>query len=369
MARIPAVDPAVARARAVVGLYGDPAVSWSIAVDVLLTSPLAAATLERRGAELVAAHPTLGAAPHVDTFSPPGSAATLARLLDTPYDGHASLLRIAASQDGSRLVLAAHHGAVDGLGLLAALGHLLDDDVASTAHGIGARAARVGFVRSSATRLVEAAFRPPARLAATAMATAADTISLAETAPGDVTARLDLALTAASTARSVTAAALVFEAWNRARGARSDRCVVAVGASRRDGNRATPDRDTAYLRLRLPSSATTQEVARLLAVTAPEPTFPERQVGRWAAPVRAALRNRLGSSLLVSNLGLVDGPTMIGRLAFYPAAAGPRAFAVGVASTASYTTVTVRLPRADFTTEAAAELCTAVAARLTQPAD
>ena len=70
-----------------------------------------------------------------------------------------------------------------------------------------------------------------------------------------------------------------------------------------------------------------------------------------------------GRTLLVSNLGRLDGGALE-SVAFYLAAAGPRALAVGLASTATTTTVTVRPPLADFTCGDAAALCVAIARHL-----
>ncbi|MGH3739663.1 MAG: hypothetical protein ACRDT6_29285, partial [Micromonosporaceae bacterium] len=62
-------------------------------------------------------------------------------------------------------MLAAHHGAVDGFGLLALLGLALDAPVSSTARGIGTRPAGRGFLLSGLLRLSEALFTPPTRAA------------------------------------------------------------------------------------------------------------------------------------------------------------------------------------------------------------
>ena len=289
-----AVDPAVSRARAVVGLYGDPTVSWSIALDVVLSEPVAAdlaAGLDLRCSALTVDNPGLGTPPTPVRFDDEAAADVLARFLDTPYGDHDPLVRVAQSDRQDRLLVAAHHGAVDGLGLLAVLSLLLGDDVMSTARGIGDRASTVGFIRSSVTRLVEALMMPPTRLAADPAQAPGEPRGrqphgTAARMPGDVTAAVDLPPTRVDTARSVAAAARAVARWNRTHRAPADRLVAAIGASRRDGSAARPDRDTAYFRLRLPpvadadADAHAATVARLLGATSPEPTFPERPPGR-----------------------------------------------------------------------------------------
>ena len=54
-------DRAVASARAAVGLYGDPTITWFIGLDVTLADPVDAHVLRTRAASLLALHPVLGA--------------------------------------------------------------------------------------------------------------------------------------------------------------------------------------------------------------------------------------------------------------------------------------------------------------------
>lgn len=349
-------DRAVIRARAVVGLYGDPTISWSIGVDVSFTRAYDGAPLADRCAGAAASHEHLGRASIPTEFPADRADSTLRLLLDAPYGDHDPLLRVAHSTDCRRLIVAAHHGAVDGLGLLALLALLIDREVASTARGIADRPPGAGFVRSSVARLGEAILRPPTRLGLTRDNQLGRSLG-AEHVTGDVTARRDLPSTAADTARSVTATAQAMSEWNRGRRERSDRVVAAVGASRRDGKDAAPNRDTAYLRLRLPASPRVEDVRRALEMAVPEPTFPERRPSRSRLVLTRALRGRLGSSFLVSNLGLVQVPPELERIAFYPSAAGSRSLAVGVASTPAYTTLTVRMPGAAFSQRDADEAC------------
>ena len=338
-------------------MYGDPTISWSIGLDVSIAEPVDAADLEERCGSLVTGRPNLGTRPVLGRFTELEAPATLRGLLDSPYGDQDPLVRVTLAEDGRRLLLAAHHGAVDGLGLLAALGILIGEPVVSTASGIGDAPAQAGFLRSSAARLGEALFAPPDRLARGRVGHRA----VERKDAGDVTARKDLPPSRVNTAGIAAAAVAAFAQWNVEQGGRSRRTVLAIGASRRDGKDARPDRDTAYLRVRLTGDLATEHVREAIAATSPEPSFPERPVGRWAGLLTRALRSRLGSSLLVSNLGLVEGSPRVERIAFFPSAAGPQALAVGVASTSSHTTLTVRLPAADFAPAAAEQLCSAIA--------
>lgn len=96
-------------------------------------------------------------------FADADAHATLRNALDDHYRDRDPLVRLACAEDARRLIVAAHHGALDGLGLLALLGELVDGDVVSTARRIGDRVSSVNFARSSLARLGEAIVRPPTR--------------------------------------------------------------------------------------------------------------------------------------------------------------------------------------------------------------
>jgi hypothetical protein len=341
-------------------MYGDPSVSWSIAIDVALSEPANTVDVQDRCGALAEQHPHLGRPPGVRPFDEASAATVLAEMLDAPYGDQDPLVRVALARGGRRLLVAGHHGALDGLGLLATLSILLDQPVLTRAAGIGQSTSRLGFIRSTSARLIEALFTPPDRVARS-KCTRVDRPPVA--GPGDFTARIDLSATRVNTAAIVAATARAVGDRNSRHGAGARRLVAAVGASRRDGSRARPDRDTAYLRIRLPRDLTESAVRNAIASTPPEPAFPERSLGRTGKLVIRALRARLGSSLLVSNLGVVPCAA-VEQIALYPSAAGPQALAVGVASTSSYTTVTVRMPRADFSQHAADEVCAAIARQL-----
>ena len=99
--------------------------------------------------------------------------------------GSAALLRVAVCDDGRRLAVGAHHGAVDGLGLVAVAGAALGQPLLTRARGIGDRPARSGFLRSSLGRLGEALVDPPPRFAGQGEVSPVEDLSeLTATAPG-----------------------------------------------------------------------------------------------------------------------------------------------------------------------------------------
>lgn len=97
------------------------------------------------------------------------------------------------------------------------------------------------------------------------------------------------------------------------------------------------------------------DVTAVLAAQPPEPDFPARS-SRLARLGTRLLASRLGSTFLVSNLGVVSTGDTVRSLAFYPAASGRSGVAFGAATTGDTTTVTVRARRKDFDAAAAARL-------------
>jgi hypothetical protein len=77
------------------------------------------------------------------------------------------------------------------------------------------------------------------------------------------------------------------------------------------------------------------------------------------------VRGRLGATALLSNLGLVEGP--VESLAMFPACSGPRAVAIGLASTRACTTLSLRTRRAEFDAEEHARLLDDLADRFFAP--
>ena len=333
-------DPALRRAHEVVGLYGDPDTSWGIAADFEvrgLDPELAAGRLRA----LCERHQHLGAAPAVEVASAAEWSARRAGLATAPYT-RGALLRILVRDDGWRLVVGAHHGAVDGLGLLAVAGAALGRPLRSGARGIGDRPAPSGFVRSTLERLREALVDPPPRFEGPG---GPDSTS----APAEDLGQLTRPLARRGTSHLAAAAAKVF-------GDRGHAGVplLVVGASRRTSPVPAADRQTAYLRLRIPAGAGADEVRRALAELDPEPAFPATSARGLGPRVTHLLRRRLGATALLSNLGTIDGP--VGSVAMFPACSGPRAVAIGLASTPSTTTLSLRTRRADFAADEHARL-------------
>lgn len=333
-------------AHRVVGLYGDPTVSWSI----LLEAELGTATpdpekLRSRLAAAIQQYPHLGGLPEIEPTTGAGLPAVRDRFAAEPYERAAPLIRIACCTDEPTLLVAAHHGALDGLGLLALLGILLDVPVSSAATGIGERAAGKSFFVSALQRLAEALFTPPARIAPDRAAAAAGDVFVAQHEH-----RLRL-----GAAGFVAAAARTTERWNRAHRVRSGRVVAALGASWRSGAAPEPVPDSAFFRLRLTPDPSADDVSAVLRAQPPEPDFPARS-SRLARLGTRLLASRLGSTFLVSNLGVVSTGDTVRTLAFYPAASGRSGVAFGAATTGATTTVTVRARRKDFDAFAAARL-------------
>lgn len=349
------VDPAVLQARRVVGLYGDPDVSWSIVMALDLAEPITSAAVAKAAESLVSAYPHLGRTPALETFDTGDEAGVLARLADTPYNDQEPLLRVALSEAGTTLIVAGHHGALDGLGLLGAAGQLAGLDLTSSARGIAPTDEPGGFATRSLGRLVEVLAAPPLRLAAPA-----------HPATGDVLMARVITATRPGSAALVAAAAGAVRRWNAAASTRAPgrRLVIAMGLSRRAGTPSpTPDRDTAYVRLVADDVRTTGDAQALLAGTAPEPAFPVTDASGLAPRLIRLLSSRLGSTLLASNLGRVDHPGLV-SLRFWPVPTGPAGVALGLASTPNTTTVMVRARRGWFTEQATAELTDLVASEL-----
>lgn len=339
------VHPAVLRARRVVGLYGDPDVTWSVVLALRLRDPLRADDVGRAARALCDEHPHLGPAPVVEGGDA-DEAALLAEYADRPFGDAGPLVRVALMPDGRSLLLAAHHGAVDGLGLLGVAAALTGLPLASSARGIDRESEPTSFVRGSLRRLAEAAFSPPVRVEG-------DRDGAPE--PGDWLESRDVEVGRPGSAALVRAAVDLVHRANAATG-RAGRLVVSMGLSRRPGSPVpSPDRDTAYMRLRADSVDSTEDARRLVAATSPEPAFPVRDAGGLGPRVARLLSHRLGATVLVSNLGLVDHPD-VESVRFWPVPTGPAGVCLGLASTSSITTLTLRARRGWFSAARAAAL-------------
>ncbi len=346
------VDPAVRDAREVVGMYGDPDTTWGICAEVTLDASTRVddAAVADRLRRLCAREPHLGAVPALERPGADGWTGLRADLASRPYGPTSPLLRVGRDDEGRRLVVGAHHGVIDGLGLLAVAGAALGIEVRSAARGIGDRAAPRGFLRSSARRVGEALVSPPPRFPGTG-----EPGALVE----DLSTRAGSRLGVGSSAL----AAAVLAAWSDRAAPGSAPAVLVVGASRRTADLPRPDRQTAYLRLRLGPVVTASTIGGLLAATPPEPDFPETSARGVGPRLVRVLRHRLGATAMLSNLGVVSGPG-IESVVMFPASSGPRAVAVGLASTAATTTLSLRTRRRDFTAAEHTALLDAVSAGL-----
>ncbi|MCW2784111.1 MAG: hypothetical protein JWP74_628 [Marmoricola sp.] len=328
-----------------VGLYGDPGVAWSIVLALDLVDPIATDAVASAATRLVAAHQHLGSAPVPEVYATEVEDDVLARFASNPYGDRDPLLRVALSDDGRSLVVAGHHGAVDGLGLLGAAGLLSGLDLGASARGVGPGSEPSGFLLRSGRRVVEALVHPPARLVGDRQPVGTE---------GDWLVSRATELTRPGSAALV--AATVATIRRRSGGTRTRRLVISMGVSRRPGTpMPAPDRDTAFVRLVADGVTDRDAAAELLATTAPEPAYP---VGSGTGLVPRLVRllgARLGATVLVSNLGRIDHEGLR-ALRFWPVPTGPAGTATGLATTGTTTTVTVRVRRDWFSPQAAAEI-------------
>jgi hypothetical protein len=337
------VDPAVRRARLVVGLYGDPGVTWSVLVRLRVVRPLDEVRISRAVQRVHATHGHLGPAPELERYPQEQRDAVLARFADLPYGDAGPLVRVALDRASTELVIAVHHGCADGLGLLGYASSITGVDLPTSARGVLPAAEPTSFVRGSLRRLGEAVVRPPVRIS-----------SAGRTGDrGDLLLTRDITPGKTSTPELVLAATRAVRAWNNRHGVREQPVVVALGLSRRPGTPTPPpDRDTAFARLATSALQSLADTRQLLAETEPEPAFPVTRGAGIGPLLTRALASRLGSTLLVSNLGMV-GQVGVEGLEFWPVPSGPSGVCLGLASVPARTTVTVRLRRGWFTPDEA----------------
>jgi hypothetical protein len=325
----------VRAARQVVGLYGDPDVTWCILLELELSEAVARSDVAERLGAVLAAHPHLGARVSVESLRRLGTAVApedRERLANRPFGDHEALVRVALSDDGTVLLLAAHHGSIDGLGLVGLAGLLLNLPLGTSARGLARTGGEPGFVRGTLRRLHEVVLRPPERFRARTVSRAAH---------GDVLAHTDLPALRRGTAALAWAGLSTVRRWNGPT-RRLRQPVIALGVSRRPGTAPiVPDRDTAYSRLPAGDLAALPELVERLAATDPEPDFPVTDAGGLGPALLRLLASRLGATTLVSNLGMLDD-SRVRAARFWPVASGQAGVAFGLASTGGTTTLTVR---------------------------
>ena len=111
----------------------------------------------------------------------------------------------------------------------------------------------------------------------------------------------------------------------------------------------------------MPVGAELGDLRRAIATVDPEPDFPATSARGIGPRVTHLMRGRLGATALLSNLGTVEGA--VDSIAMFPACSGPRAVAIGLASTPTTTTLSLRTRRSDFTADEHAGLLSDLAAR------
>lgn len=353
-------DDAAQRAEGVVGWYGDPESVWSIGVDLTWSVPLDAAALAEGWARACAEHAHLGVVGEVRVVADDTYEAAKPMVLSQAYRHGEPLVRLQLNASGTRLLVVAHHGAVDGLGLLGLAAALTGRPITSAARGIGDRPAGKGFLRRAIGRVWEALTSPPARFPGSGE-------------PGALTEDLHGIAFPARRLGTAGISAAALAAYDAAAGgvagrrSGSRRPVLMIGASRREGSRLAPDRDTAYFRVRpTPGQRTPEALGALLGSLPPEPAFPETSSGGIGPLVVGLLRSRLGGTCLISNLGIVHADGLL-EVRMYPAPSGPQAVALGLASTDQVTTVTLRTRRRDFTAAESSRVWEHLVAALAEP--
>lgn len=305
----------------------DPNVIWNILLVARPLVPPAVSDLTSRLQALAADHgwqvPPVGTHPTV--------AEAVTRLSSTALAGP---LEVVVAEES--IVVAAHHSAVDGLGLLAVLGALTGLPVSSSARGVGDRGDRGSLGSAVARRAAEVAFVPPATIAPTRARSTTERPAVSVELPGSL-----------STARLVHAAAAAVVAHNARHGHHRRRpVVIAVGASRRGGSEPQVGDFSALLRLRDVGGLSVDALRDLLRAAPTEPA-PSGAPGSASLAVRVAgvgvrlLARRLGSTLLVSHLGEVSAPGLEGLL-FLPVTGGGSGLALGAVTLAGRTTLGLR---------------------------
>jgi hypothetical protein len=336
-------------------LMGGPRVSWSILLEAELEGGADAEQVESRLAAATAGAPHLGAAPvvrAVERVELPGLRAAFA---DEPYrDGHPVVRAAVALSEPGAVLLAAHHGALDGLGLLGLMGVALGAPLASSARGVGAGPPRGAVGPWAAVRAARAALRPPTQVAPARRDRRRAGATLVATAVPALRGG-----TPALTAAAMRAIA----AWNVSRGERSEGAVVAVGASHRSGADLTLDNRAAWLRVDL-ESGQNLHVRAVFEAASPQPVPAPWRGPRAASILTGAMAARMGSTLLVSNLAAITGPPGLVALSFWPISHGRSAVALGAATVAARTTLTLRAPARRFAEEDLSRLLESVAAEL-----
>jgi hypothetical protein len=265
-------------------------------------------------------------------------------------------VRVALADDGRRLVVAAHHAALDGRGLAAVVGALASDQPPVPTGGGAGGGDRAGPPSEVGPRLVRPATRHAA--AATVTVVGRRLVWPASRVPGDhpapevetvaarpvVLRRRDDGVPVSA----LLASAAVAAAGERARraGAAWRRVGVSVGIGAGTGDGEPANRAT-YVRVDVPAgddvaAAVAGAIERAGPAPGPYSATPiEQRFPTVALRLLSPVVDRLSDTLLVSNLGRLD-LAGVDRLAFHPVARGRSAVAVGCATVGGPTVVTLR---------------------------
>ncbi|WGX99872.1 hypothetical protein QI633_15135 [Nocardioides sp. QY071] len=331
------------------GWVADPRIGWRILLTASVPAPVRTVELADRLDALVRAEGW--------PARPPLTAPTLAHLYDALVAPSREPLLVGAH--GRDVVVSAHHGAVDGLGLLTVLDRLGLGPATSSARGVGDRTTTGGLVTTAARRLGEVALHPPSGVSppAVPVPTPGDVLVAAEV-PGTVRA-----------APLVHAAARAVVRHQAARGQQARHVAIAVGAVRGQAGAGLGDHSV-LLRLRdverLDLAGVTEALRTAPVVTPPRPA-PDRPWTRLAARATATglrlLAPRLGSTLLVSHLGEVEAPH-VERLAFHPVTAGGTGLSLGAVGHRGRTVLTLRARAAQWNDNGLEQMLEAVVSLL-----
>src|SRR6266540_1297416 len=311
-------------------LSGHPEVAWSVVLQALVDPVPSMDDLRRR----------LGAAPFRGHLAEAERESELDRLRDAfadlRYRDGRPLVRMARGPSG--LVLAAHHSALDGLGLVALLGLALDAPVRSDVRGVPETGDAGRSLPVAVAALARAVVSPRARVAPDG--------GMRER--GDHLLHADVAASPGGTSGLVAAVAEAITTWNAAHAGATAPMEIAVGASRRPGDRLTLADESTWMRVRVDawSPETVRSALRASAVEFGPPVRGPAALAAW--PVARATSRRSGSTALVSNLGRIEGAPGLRSLAFWPVAHGRSGVAIGAATVGERTTITLRARRSDF---------------------
>jgi hypothetical protein len=308
-------------------VLGDPRIPWVVLLDVALDTPPPVDTL-MEGLAVVAA--SAGWAPPSSRAVSKGSRRDLLGSLCSNSD---DVLRVGLHDHG--LVLAARHDMVDGLAILTSLGKLLGGQVRSSARGVEPEGRHSRASTALLGRAWEIAAQPPARVAGDADGRTLGDSFASSTVDSEP-----------RTAELVHAGCRAVVDWNDRHRARARRVSVAVGVSTVGGGSGDLSDRSAFIRIRGVERLNLEEVrARLASAPLELGGFDNDRPRPLAAVAGLAFRvaaPRLGSTLLVSHLGVVDTPDGIDELAFYPVTGGGSGVSLGAATVRGRTTLTLR---------------------------